>query len=235
MSKSLICLLVCLLSSFTVAQSELDVINIQGGSEETVGFRKVDEGEKISFEVLFPNSSNSSVSILNSPKGAAFNGRTFIWRPGSSQSGLYEIHFYGVSVAGGTTHTVYKTIIILVADTRFVIAEKQLFQRLFTATDPDDDRVEISVNNLPAGATFIGEQYGPKLFRWTPTEQQKGKYPMTVVATDYPINGEPKTDVSYLIITVAKRGEIKYGMGIETASKMAMLQALARGWLDEQG
>lgn len=238
MFKRIIVIAICLsIGTVALAQSDLDIVNIFGGSEELVNFRKVDEGERISFDVVSPSS--HPIKILNRPRGATFIENTFTWTPSATQAGIYEIHFSILASGGENGEMTYKTVIIIVANTRFVIAENRWFRRLFTATDPDNDRVEISINNLPIGATLTGGRYGPKLFSWIPTRRQKGRHPMTVVATDYPVNGEPKTDISYMVIIVAKKTNSTPNKKFNKVTKTEVIQfmmasMLADEWLIEE-
>ena len=48
-----------------------------------------------------------------------------------------------------------------------------------SATDPDGDTITYSAQNLPAGATFVGQT-----FSWTPNYSQAGSYPVTFIASD---------------------------------------------------
>ncbi len=47
------------------------------------------------------------------------------------------------------------------------------------ATDPDGDPITYSAQNLPSGATFVGQT-----FSWTPTDQQVGTYQVKFAASD---------------------------------------------------
>jgi hypothetical protein len=177
---------------------DITIIDIVGGSEEIVEFKKVDEGELITFQVTASDGSNCSISNL--PKGATYQSSVFSWVPDAYQAGMYPISFHTTDANNAIS---YKNIRIVVADRIFNILANQPFEYLFMAMDPDEDQVEITITGLPTGATFTGEQYAPKLFQWTPTLAQIGTYNMTLTATDNPPEGPPLTDVSNLVITVA--------------------------------
>jgi hypothetical protein len=185
---------------------DLTLENMQGGSEELVKFRKIDEGEAFSFNVVKSDPTDlATIRIFNTPKGSQFQNGVFSWTPGTDQSGMYNVSFSVVDTA--TQQPSYSTIRIVVADTHFDIPQNQLFEYLFTATDPDGDPVMITVTDLPAGATFVGGQFTPKLFSWRPSKQQKGNHQMTITATDAPVNGGvPKQDISIIYIKVGKPG-----------------------------
>ena len=61
-----------------------------------------------------------------------------------------------------------------------------------TATDPDEDTLTYSVQNLPSGATFQDQT-----FSWTPNYNQSGTYTLTFTVSD-----DKLTDSEDIIITV---------------------------------
>lgn len=181
-----------------VAQSvDITIIDIVGGSQEVVEFKKVDEGELITFRIIASDGSDCNISNL--PKGAVYQSSIFSWVPDAYQAGMYPIGFH---TSDANTIT-YKKIRIVVADRIFNILVEEPFEYLFMAMDPDEDNVEITISGLPSGATFTGFTYGPKLLQWTPSLAQVGAHPMILTATDNPPEGPPLTDTSNLVITVA--------------------------------
>jgi len=178
--------------------SDIAITDVTGGSEELVNFRKVDEGENITFRVV--SSTGDPVFAHNMPSGATYAANIFAWTPKDNQSGMYAIGFY----SGQPQDMVYKNLRIVVANTLFRIPREEKFQYLFMATDPDDDDVKLTATGIPTGATFEGGEFGPKLFTWTPTKEQVGEHVVTITATDQPASGPPQTDVSRVIITVSK-------------------------------
>lgn len=184
----------------------LVIENPAGGDDEVTVFRKVDEGETFRFDVVVTdnNAPIQTVTAYHMPKGASFNGINFQWTPADDQAGIYEISFSTYDPS--TQDDVFKTIRILVADTSFEINAGETFTRLFTSYDPDGDKVEITATGLPAGATFTGSKFNPKLFEWTPDNKLAGRFAFTITATDYPPDGTPQTDASIIIIKVTKKG-----------------------------
>ncbi len=53
-----------------------------------------------------------------------------------------------------------------------------------TATDPEDEAIELTVEGLPAGATFVDNGDGTGSFSWTPAFYQAGEYDLLFIATD---------------------------------------------------
>ena len=202
--------LIILVFSSLVFGLDLSLENMQGGSEELVKFQKIDEGETFSFNVVKSDPSDLAViRIWNAPLGSQFQDGVFSWTPGSDQSGMYDVSFSVIDSV--TQQPFYSTISIVVADTYFDIIQNQLFEYLFTATDPDGDQVEITITGLPSGATFVGGQFTPKLFSWRPTQRQRGNHQMTIIATDAPVNGVSKQDISIINIKVGNRGDKRTG------------------------
>ena len=183
---------------------DLSMEDMSGGSEERVTFRKIDEGESFSFKVVRDEDVVvDPIRVWNAPEGSQFDGSVFSWTPNGDQSGMYNVSFSTTEPITG--NQVFTSIRIVVADTYFHIRYNKLYERLFTATDPDDDKVTITVTGLPAGATFTGSQFSPKLFAWRPTRQQIGNHQMIVTAADYPEPGEEiKYDRSVIYIKVTK-------------------------------
>jgi len=176
-----------------------------GGSEESINFIKIDEGEEFKFNVM-PTEDGldvATIKIWNKPDGSYFNNGLFTWVPSDGQAGMYRISFSAMNPLDGKI--IWKSMAIVVADTHLSIRYNKLYEKLFTATDPDDNKVTITVTGLPQGATFIGSQFGPKLFSWRPTRQQIGNHQMIITATDYPEPGEePEHDMSIIHIKVTK-------------------------------
>jgi hypothetical protein len=63
----------------------------------------------------------------------------------------------------------------------------------FSGSDPDNDALEYSSPDLPAGAQ-LNEQSGT--LRWTPTDDQVGKATITVRVSDGNEQAEVKTDIN---------------------------------------
>lgn len=61
------------------------------------------------------------------------------------------------------------------------VKEDELLTFTITATDPDNDPLTFSAQNLPQGSDFNPET---QAFTWTPTLQQAGTYPVTFTVSD---------------------------------------------------
>ncbi len=198
--KLLFVVLISMLFCVSLNAADIELSDISGGSEELFNFRKVDEGERFSFTLRH---STGEVFAKNMPFGARLTSVgegtwEFDWIPADEQSGEYTIGFY----THDSNNLVYKNVRVLVADTKFMITAQEEFSYLFTATDPDEDDVELTITNLPTGAIFVGSRFNPKIFSWTPTEDQVGIHTMTLIATDNPSSGTPKQDVSIIEMNV---------------------------------
>jgi len=192
MIRTLIAILlvvILLVISTTAFGLTLETTNLSGGDDDVV--------------ITDNTAPPQTIKTYHMPKGASFMNNQFMWTPSDRQAGMYEISFSTYDPS--TQDDVFKTIRILVADTSFEIEAGKTFERLFTSYDPDGDKVEITATGLPQGATFTGSQFNPKLFSWTPDRRLAGRFAFTITATDYPDEGEPKTDASIIIIKVVKK------------------------------
>lgn len=229
--KSVIITLIFLVMVVPLFGMNLVIKDVQGGSEEMIPFRKVDEGEAFSFVVVKSDPNIlGDITVLNMPDGSQFQNGIFSWTPGNEQSGLYTVSFSAVDSNSEITYIIIR---IIVANTNFTIRYDRTFQRLFTAFDADDDPIEITVAGLPQGATFTGSQFSPKLFTWTPTKQQVGNHQMIVTATDFLLNSAPKQDTSLIQIKVSKltRKERRADFNIDDKIDNADLGYFATNWM----
>ena len=164
------------------AQNHLPVL-------DPIGNKVVNEGQLLQFNATAsdPDGDNVTISAVNLPSGASFNGHVFSWTPSLTQSGFYSVTF----IASDGSLTDSETILITVIDinpnhppvldpigNKFT-NEGQLLQFGVTASDPDGDTVFITATNLPAGASFNG-----MAFTWTPGFQDAGIYFVTFTASD---------------------------------------------------
>jgi hypothetical protein len=207
----------------TIASAEL-TFNFEGGSVEEINFRRINEGEKITVNVGRDDSS-SPMEIFNTPEGSLWLNDVFEWTPGRDQDGVYS-----VSVLYNGEYSSFK---ILVSNTQFDIQFGQLFKYLFTATDPDSDQVEITIKDLPTGATFTGGQFDPKLFSWNPTEEQIGEHSCTLTATDNPVGGVAKVDVLTLNIRVTRLSSAQRVFDFDRDDKVNLsdFSQFSKNWL----
>lgn len=206
--------------------------DMDGGSQELINFIKIDEGERIVFTVISEDViDTASIKIWNKPNGSIFSNGIFEWTPGVDQDGLYDISFSAIDPP--TNKIIYKTIRIIVSDTNFRVKYNTTFEHLFTATDPDNDNVEITISGLPDGAIFSGDIFDPKLLSWTPTEQQIGNYQMTLTATDSPNNGEAKQDIRIINIKVSRLDteELKYDLNLDDKVNIEDFKIFSQNWM----
>lgn len=151
--------------------------------------KSVAENSNLLFSVSASDPDQESVTITSGalPSGATFVGSNFDWTPSYSQSGSYNVDFYGNDGHGGTDH---KQITIVVSNTNRppvfsgtgakTVAENSALSFDVTAPDPDGQSVTITATSvLPVGASFNGTT-----FAWTPTCSQEGSYNVTFRATD---------------------------------------------------
>ncbi|RMG40501.1 MAG: tandem-95 repeat protein, partial [Methanobacteriota archaeon] len=158
----------------------------------------LNERELVSFQLMGtdPDKEDTgrlSYSLTPIPEGANFNPKTgeFVWTPTYEQSGSYTLTAV-VSDADGLQDT--KEIVITVNNVnrkpRFLPMsspegkENSLLNFNLQATDPDKEdegKLRFSAASLPEGAT-LNPQTGE--FRWTPTYDQSGSYPIVFTVED---------------------------------------------------
>lgn len=181
-----------LLSNLLLSDVYFDNFSIE--RIENIDIRKVHQGETFKFDIIGSN----DIKIHNKPYNATFYNYSFKWIPNKFQEGLYNISFEILD--SDNTNFIHLNIVVL--NTIFNIPIDKEYSYLFTATDPDSDPVKIEIFDIPDGASFEGEEFGPKLFKWKPTKEQIGEHSFTVKATDVPKVGESKSDIKNIIINV---------------------------------
>jgi hypothetical protein len=164
----------------------------------SVGNQTTNEGQPFQFTVSATDPDNNAVTLSasNLPAGATFDllSGSFAWTPSYDHAGNYTVHFVatdnGTPIASSTldvpivVNNVNRTPVISSVGNQ-TADEGQTFQFNVTATDPDNDTVTLSAENLPTGATFDTLTGG---FAWTPGFDQAGDYTVHFIATD---NGTP--------------------------------------------
>lgn len=174
----------------------IDFDRVSGGGEvigNSVSFKYAYEGETIILKIRPPEGVVVD-KCYNMPWNATFADNTFSWTPDHQQSGSYSIAFSGnnpSSLITDPNSIPYGSILIIVYNSMFAIPINKQFQYMFSSVDPDEDLVELTVENLPEGATFEGGKYTPKLFTWTPSVSQAGVHEMVIKATDYNSSSYP--------------------------------------------
>ncbi|MDP8240982.1 MAG: Ig-like domain-containing protein, partial [Candidatus Hatepunaea meridiana] len=126
-----------------------------------IGDQEVNEGEELMFtlEAADPDDDNLNFSAENLPDGASLEGADFSWTPGFDQSGEYEDVTFSVT-DGELSDEETITITVLNVNRSPVLSEigdqevNEGQELAFTleASDPDDDGLEFSAENLPDGA-----------------------------------------------------------------------------------
>ena len=145
----------------------------------------VTQNTLLAFElfIIHDNPDGLYLTAENLPEGATFNSNIFSWL--ADEPGVYYVTF---RISDGVLETT-KTVTITVTSNNQApviqpIGTKQV-QSLSTlsfpviASDPDLQPVTLSAQNLPAGSSFVGQQ-----FSWTPTSEQVGSHTVTFVASD---------------------------------------------------
>lgn len=192
---------------------------------EIVDVRKVNQGETLSFKI----NNVTKVEIYNKPENATFSNYTFTWTPDKSQSGLYNI---GFKILDSTPND-FVYVNVIVVHTKLNISVNKKYSYLFTATDPDNDPIKIEASGLPAGSSFNGTEFGPKLFEWTPTEAQVGTHHIVITATDYPKTGTSKVDTKHIYINVVKltNSEMKFDFNDDGKVDLKDYMEFSLNWL----
>ncbi len=154
-------------------------------------------------------------TCLNIPAGAAFNSNTgeFSWKPGydAAASSPYAINF-NVSDGKDEIDTHVTVIVtdtnrnpILAAIPQQTVAENSELVFTLSATDPDNDKLTFSVNNMPEDATFnstTGEFY------WKPdySAATMSPYDLSFTANDGKNGSASKT--ARIVVTNVNRAPV---------------------------
>jgi len=186
--------------TFTVTPNDPPVL-------ASISSHAVREGVALEFTVSATDADDDPLTFSadNLPDGTSFDVETgeFSWTPNSTQIGSYEnVHF---EVSDGTfTDSEDITITVLsignnapVLDTigDKSVNETEPLEFTVSATDPDDDPLTFSADNLPDGASFNVET---GVFSWTPALGQADTYP----AVHFEVSDGELTDSEDITITV---------------------------------
>lgn len=188
--KNMIYIVVLLIVLTTSAICEnINIIGLTNTFESDMILKEIDEEELIEMKV--DTLEGYSTACFNIPSNASFNEDVFRWRPSKDQSGAYDIVFKAYDPNMPST-AFFKTIRVIVHNTIRDVIIGTHFEEMFSSIDNEGDKVEIILESaLPEGASFIGAQFEPKLFSWTPSVSQIGEYELIIKTKDYP------DDVSY--------------------------------------
>jgi len=175
---------------------------------DPIGDRTIDETIPYGFTIFASDPDNEeslTFTAGNLPPGATFDGasRTFSWKPGRGQAGVYPgIHF---EVSDGT-HTDSEDVTITVnalseppilapIGEKSVAAGTQLTFQI-SAVDPDSGEVlTYAASALPNGAVFTSTT---ATFTWTPSPAQVGTHPNVY----FSVTDGTWTDFEYVTIMV---------------------------------
>ncbi len=167
---------------------------------------RLNEGERLTVQVNATDNNGRDVRLSAYPlvKNATFTSTsgptsegTFIFTPDHSQQGLYTVAFKAINDLGLTSS---KTITIEVDDINrapvidpvspVTVDEGQSITIHINATDPDNDIVTVSAENLPANALFVPAS---NTFMFAPDYEQSGTYQIQFAASDGKASSAPVT------------------------------------------
>ena len=143
-----------------------------------IGNKSILEGANLNFSISATDADNDVLiyGISDQPAGAGFDSTTgvFSWIPAMNQSGNYSVTF---TVSDDSAND-FETIIITVGEVNQspilnpigtkTIAEGSQLNFTISGTDPDNDALSYSAENLPDGATFNPVT---RSFTWNPEFQ----------------------------------------------------------------
>ncbi len=175
---------------------------------QPVAMQSVDENDTLSFvlSVSDPDAEDAGklvVTAANLPEGAVFDAEnlTFTWQPNFEQSGVYDKISFTVTDPSGLKNTQPVSITVnhvnrspkLEPVAGVTVDENNPVEITLSGSDPDiEDKANLkySVDHLPEGAVLEGN-----IFKWTPTYDQSGSYPLTFTATDGQISVTQSTTI----------------------------------------
>ena len=192
-------------------ESSLQTVNNQPPVLIPIGNQIINEGQTLRFTISAtdPDGDTLTYSALNLPPGATFdpNTQTFTWTPSYGQAGNYTDVEFTVTDNGTPMMLADELISVTVGHVNrppvfAPVGPQQASTTVPTsftvsATDPDNNAVTLSANNVPSGSTF---DQNTGMFVWTPTYNQAGVYTVTFTATD---NGTPEVASSTLGVVIS--------------------------------
>ena len=157
-----------------------------------IGDRNIETGQTLAFVISATDADGDQItySVDTLPSPQAFltptePTATFSWQPLPDETGAYSVSFIATDGHDFTTETITITVhqgnvapTITQIDTQ-TVQENSDISFTISATDENNDPLTYSVQNLPAGATFVGQ-----LFSWSPDFNAAGEYPITFVVSD---------------------------------------------------
>lgn len=177
----------------------INVNNVNRSPEiQPITAQTIDENSALSVPIVVSDpdkedAGNLKIAAENLPQGATLNesAATINWTPTYDQSGSYTVNVSVADKAGLKASTSFDITVnhvnrapqfSTVSDQ--TVEENSALKVVLSATDPDkedNNKVKISVNNLPKGASF---DEASNTLSWTPDFKQKGSYTVNAVATD---------------------------------------------------
>lgn len=136
---------------------------------------------------------NLQYELQNLPAGASFNSasRSISWTPRYDQAGSYNMTYIVKDVSGELAQTSFSLTVnnvnqqpkfSSVGDKSVKVGEEISFTVNAEDADVEDqDKLNYSASNLPAGANFSG---GSRTFTWIPRENQQGNFNVTFTVKD---------------------------------------------------
>lgn len=177
----------------TAAQKvEINVQNVnRPPTLDPVENKEVDENSSLSFSITGKDEDTDDelvYSLADLPDGAEFGEKDgkFSWTPDFNQAGTYNLT---ATLNDGEAESSVTFNIVVNNINRKPSIEKgesesitvgETVSMSFSASDPDDDQLTFSSDNLPEGATISSDGD----FNWTPGENQTGTFVFTVNVSD---------------------------------------------------
>jgi MYXO-CTERM domain-containing protein len=182
-------------------------------------------GSLLTFTVAATDADSDPVTLSAAglPTGATFDPdtRLFAWTPGNSQVGSFSVSFTATDGTLSDTKTVNVTVtqnhppVLTVPGAQKAVDGILLTFRV-TGSDPDRDRVMLSVSGLPMGATFNGDT---GVFSWKPDSSQVGDYAPSFTGTDGTLSDTKTVNVTVMlnhppVLTVPGAQTVKAGSAL---------------------
>jgi PKD repeat protein len=179
----------------------VEITVIEAGNQfpvlDSIGPQTVAETETLIFKVSAtdPDGNTPALMAFNWPANSAFvdsgNGNgSFSFYPNYDQGGIYTVGFVATDGFLADTEmveiTVTETNRLPVLDSigSRIVTEGQTLEFRISATDPDEDVLILSAENMPANASLTDSGNGAGSFTFNPDYTQSGLYYVTFIASD---------------------------------------------------
>jgi len=154
----------------------------------------IHENDLFSYTVKATDADNDKLRIefLDTPKQIQVSGDTLTWQTDYQSAGEYPLHIrvrdnetYTDQIFVLTVKNVNRPPVFAAVDEASLRGkEDQPWQLAIAVSDPDGDKISLSLNNAPEGMTLEANT-----LRWRPSFQQAGDYTVQIIAND----GQDKT------------------------------------------